>query len=118
MLIPNNEYVIIKVDRTKVKPGEAFEGVVYSVGQQPFAPQPVGGDGRNFSFARQPDPFPIQKGDRVIAGSYITLMTENEQSLAITYKAEVYAIIKDEQEEINLFNQEMMEDTNPQLLKG
>jgi hypothetical protein len=30
----------------------------------------------------------------------------------------VYAIIRDEQEEINLFNQEMEQDTNPQLLKG
>lgn len=118
MLIPNTDYVIIKVDRTKVKPGEAFEGIVYSVGQQPFAPQPVGGDGRNFSFARQPDPFPIQKGDRVVAGGYITIMSENDQALAICFKAEVYAIIKDEQEEINLFNQEMEQDTNPQLLKG
>lgn len=117
MLIPNTEYVIIKVDRTKIKPGEAFEGIVYSVGQQPFAPQPVGGDGRNFSFARQPDPFPIQKGDRVIAGGFITLMSENEQALAICYKAEVYAIIKDEQEEISLFNQEMEKDISPQLLK-
>jgi hypothetical protein len=118
MLIPNTDYVIIKVDRNKVKPGEAFEGIVYSVGQQPFAPQPVGGDGRNFSFARQPDPFPIQKGDRVVAGGYITIMSENDQALAICFKAEVYAIIKDEQEEINLFNQEMEQDTNPQLLKG
>lgn len=118
MLIPNTEYVIIKVDRTKIKPGEAFEGVVNSVGQTDFAPQPVGGDGRNFSFARQPDAFPLQKGDRVIAGGYITLMTENEQTLAICFKAEVYAIIKDEQEEINLFNQEMAQDETPQLLKG
>jgi hypothetical protein len=45
-------------------------------------------------------------------------MTENEQTLAICFKAEVYAIIKDEQEEINLFNQEMAQDENPQLLKG
>jgi hypothetical protein len=118
MLIPNNDYVIVKVDRTAVKPGEAFEGIVYAVGQTQFAPQPVGGDGRNFSFARQPDPFPIKKGDRVVVGGYMTLMTENEQSLAICFKTEVYAIIKDEQEEINLFNQEMVQDTNPQLLKG
>ena len=118
MLIPNTEYVIVKVDRNKVKPGEAFEGTVYAVGQAPFTPQPVGGDGRNFSFARQPEAFPIQKGDRVIAGGYITLMTENDQTLAICFKAEVYALIRDEQEEINLFNQEMEQDTNPQLLKG
>jgi len=118
MLIPNTDYVIIKVDRTKIKPGEAFEGIVYSVGQTNFTPNPIGGNGEQFTFARLPEVFPLRKGDRVIAGGYITLMTENDQTLAICFKAEVYAIIKDEQEEINLFNQEMEQDTNPQLLKG
>ena len=79
MLVPNSEYIIVQIDDAKsLVPGKTFVGKVYAVGQPNFAPQPVGGDGRNFSFARQPESFPITKGDQVIVGSFLDTIEENK----------------------------------------
>jgi hypothetical protein len=69
MLIPNTNFAILSVDKdfdpkTAGSAGSPFKGKAEAVGQPEFAPQPVAGDGRNFSFARQPEPFPLKKGRR------------------------------------------------------
>lgn len=112
MLVPNTEYIIIKVEDMKsLSPGKTFTGKVHAVGQPNFTPQPIGGDGTNFSFARQPESFPIKKGDQVFVGSFLDIIEENGNTFAISFKSEVYAILKDEAEELDLFNQEMRADT-------
>lgn len=118
MIVPNSEYIIVQIDDAKsLVPGKTFVGKVYAVGQPNFAPQPVGGDGRNFSFARQPESFPITKGDQVIVGSFLDTIEENGVTYTISFKTEVFAVIKNEEEELNLFNMEMNQET-PQFLKG
>jgi hypothetical protein len=118
MLIPNNDYadLSVTVDESELKPGVTFTAKVEAVGQNPFAPQPVGGDGRNFSFARQPDAFPLKKGDEVLCGSFVETFKDGAKTLVIVFKDHIYAIIRSEEEEINLFNQEMAQE--PQFLKG
>ena len=117
MLVPNTEYIIVKVeDKSTLIPGKTFTGKVHAVGQPDFAPQPIGGDGTNFSFARQPDSFGVKKGDEVIVGSFCDIIDHNGNTFVISFKTEVYAIIKDEAEELDLFNQEMREDTMPSYL--
>ena len=118
MLVPNSEYIITQIEnRSSLVPGKAFIGKVHAVGQPNFAPQPVGGDGKNFSFARQPESFPIKKGDQVMVGSFLDIIEENENLYVISFKTEVYAVMKDEKEEMDLFNMEMNQET-PQFLKG
>jgi hypothetical protein len=118
MLIPNNDYAVLSVaDEAELKPGVTFTAKVEAVGQTPFAPQPVGGDGRNFSFARQPDAFPLKKGDEVLCGSFVETFKDGARTLVIVFKDHIYAIIRSEEEEINLFNQEMNAD-QPLYLKG
>ena len=108
MLVPNTEYIIVKVqDKATLIPGKTFIGKVEAVGQSSFAPQPVAGDGKNFSFARQPDSFSVKKGDEVILGSFLDVIDHNGTTLVISFKTEVYAVVKNEQEEIDLFNQEI-----------
>ena len=120
MIIPNNSYIVVKVEEkaTKMIHHESFEGVVESVGSTQFTSNPVGNNGQQFTFARLPESFPLKKGDKVIVGSFVHLVKQDGYTYAICFKEEVYAVIKDEQEEINLFNQEMEQDSNPQLLKG
>jgi hypothetical protein len=120
MIIPNSSYIVVKVDgdNKNMVPHESFEGTVYSVGATQFSTNPVGGNGQQFTFARLPEAFPLKKGDRVIVGSFVHLTKEHDTTYAICFKDEVYACIKDDEEELNLFNQEMQQETNPQLLKG
>jgi hypothetical protein len=120
MIIPNSSYIVVKVDgdNTKMVPHEAFEGTVHSVGATQFSTNPVGGNGQQYTFARLPEAFPLKKGDRVVVGSFVHLLRENGNTYAICFKEEVYATIKDDAEELTLFNQEMEQDKNPQLLKG
>ena len=118
MLVPNSEYIIVQIDDLKsLVPGKTFVGKVYAVGQPNYAPQPVAGDGTNFSFARQPESFPITKGDQVIVGSFLDTIEENGVTYTISFKTEVFAVIKNEEEELNLFNMEMNQEI-PQFLKG
>lgn len=119
MIIPNSGYIVVKMDQDKqdMVPHEAFEATVYSVGATPFSTNPVSNNGQQFTFARLPDEFPLKKGDRVVVGSYVHLLKQNGTTYAVCFKAEVYACIKDDEEELNLFNMEMSGD-NPQLLKG
>ena len=118
MLIPNNEYAVLSVaDDVELKPSVTFTAKVEAVGQTPFAPQPVGGDGRNFSFARQPDAFPLKKGDEVLCGGFVETFKDGARTLVIVFKDHIYAIIRSEEEEINLFNQEMAV-KEPQFLQG
>lgn len=114
MLVPNSEYIIVKVeDRAALVPGKTFTGKVHAVGEPNFAPQPIGGDGTNFylTFAKQRDSFGVKKGDEVIVGSFCDVIDHNGNTFAISFKSEVYAILKDEAEELDLFNQEMRADT-------
>jgi len=119
MLVPNSDYIIIKLDKSKedIHPGRPFEGTVYSVGQTNFTQNPIGGDGQQFTFARLPEAFPLRKGDRVVVGGFLHVLHHDGENYAICFKSEVFVAIRDEQEEINLFNMEMQEQP-PQLLKG
>ena len=75
MLVPNTEYIIVKVeDKATLIPGKTFRG-------------------------------------KVIVGSFCDIIDHNGNTFVISFKTEVYAIIKDEAEELDLFNQEMRADT-------
>jgi hypothetical protein len=61
-----------------------------------------------------------RRGDEVICGGYIDYILkdhENNKTLIVVFKDQIYAIVRDEQEEIGLFNQEMAAQ-EPQFIQG
>lgn len=127
MIIPNSHYVAVEISQEEYQkqhnfllgerreyaheemPKSWFEGTVYASGDTDFSQNPVGAAPDNqFIFARVPDPMGLKKGDRVIVNhSPVFCLVHNGHHLVFVYKEGVVCIVRDDQEEINLFNREM-----------
>ena len=122
MIVPNSFYVVVEVSKDvyentlsgnkedyKLPHLSVWEGNIYAVGDSGFSNNPVGATKDNqYVFARIPDSMGLKRGDRVIVNTnpQYGLVYENKY-LLFTYREGILCVIRNTEEEINLFNQEM-----------
>jgi hypothetical protein len=124
MLVPNSQYIIAEVskstyekyakawsesDRDEAINHTVWEGKIYAIGEEGFSQNPVAAASDNqFVFARMPDPMGLKKGDAIVSNHFPTHGTVHEgKFLFFVYKEGILCAVRDQEQEINLFNQEM-----------